>query len=89
MNLGKLAYRPVGMLGGMGAGLVAGVVVKQIWKRVAGEDDPPGATQREYGWGSILAAAALQGAVYAVVKAAFDRGGARAWEKATGSWPGD
>jgi hypothetical protein len=31
----------------------------------------------------------MPGSMYAVVKAAFDRGGARAWEKTTGNWPGD
>jgi hypothetical protein len=33
--------------------------------------------------------AALQGAIYAVVKAAIDRSGARAFERWTGEWPGD
>ena len=39
------------------------------------------------GWGEILAAAALQGATFAVVKAAVDRGGATGVRKATGQWP--
>ena len=37
----------------------------------------------------ILLAAALQGAIYAMVKALVDRGGARAFEKTFGEWPGD
>jgi hypothetical protein len=89
MDANKIAYRPVGLVGGMLAGMVASMIVRQIWKRATDEDDPPGAIQHEYGWGEILAAAALQGAVYGVVKAAFDRGGAKAWERATGAWPGD
>jgi hypothetical protein len=36
-----------------------------------------------------LAAAALQGALFGLVKAAIDRSGARTFEKITGSWPGD
>ena len=34
-------------------------------------------------------AAALQGAVYAVVQAAVDRGTAEGTRKLTGSWPGE
>ena len=30
-----------------------------------------------------------QGLVFAVIKAAIDRGGARAFEHLTGAWPGD
>ena len=36
----------------------------------------------------VLAAAALQGAIFAVVKAAVDRGGAVGVQKLTGEWPG-
>jgi hypothetical protein len=89
MNTSALAYRPVGLVSGMAGGLLAGIIFKQVWKRIADEDDPPGATQREYSWGKMLLAAGLQGAIYAVVKAAIDRGGAQAWEKTTGTWPGD
>ncbi|HEX5742256.1 MAG TPA: DUF4235 domain-containing protein [Pilimelia sp.] len=87
MSLPTLAYTPVGRLAGAGAGLVAGMVVKHIWKFVAGMDDPPDARDESYGWGEVLAAAALQGAVFAVVKAAVDRGGAAGMRRLTGHWP--
>ena len=38
---------------------------------------------------SILAAAALQGASYALVKAAADRGAAEGTRKLAGIWPGE
>jgi predicted metal-dependent enzyme (double-stranded beta helix superfamily) len=83
----KVAYKPVGMLLGIGAGIVAGAVFKQVWKIAAGDDDAPDATDEERGWGEILAAAALQGAILAVVKAAVDRGGAAGVRRLTGRWP--
>jgi hypothetical protein len=83
----KVAYKPVGMLLGIGAGIVAGAVFKQVWKIAAGDDDAPDATDEERGWGEILAAAALQGAIFAVVKAAVDRGGASGVRRLTGRWP--
>ena len=85
----KLAYRPVGLLTSLAAGSVASAIFKQIWKRVAHEDDAPDALQSEYTFGKVLLAAAIQGAIFAVIKAAIDRGGARGFEKLTGSWPGN
>ena len=83
----KLAYRPVGMLAGAAAGLIAGVLVKQVWRLAAGEPDTPDALDEQRGWGEILIAAALQGAVFAAVRAAVDRGSAQGVRRLTGHWP--
>jgi hypothetical protein len=86
-KINKVAYRPVGLLLGMTAGLVAGAVFKQVWKLAAGDDHAPSPVDEERGWGEILAAAALQGAIFAMVRAAADRGGAIGVKRLTGSWP--
>ena len=83
----KIAYKPVGLLLGVGAGVVAGFVFKEVWKLASGGDDAPDATDEERGWGEVLAAAALQGAIFAVVKALVDRGGASGVRRITGEWP--
>jgi hypothetical protein len=85
----KLAYRPVGLLASVAAGAIASAIFKQIWRRMADEDDAPDALQSEYSLPKILLAAAIQGAIFAAVKALIDRGGARGFEKLTGSWPGN
>ena len=85
----KLAYRPIGLIGGVLAGMVSGALFKQVWKRVADEDDAPGALQSEYSMREVVLAAAIQGAIFAATKAAIDRAGARGFTKLTGSWPGD
>jgi hypothetical protein len=83
----KLAYKPVGLLLGLGAGALAGFIFKEVWKVASGDDDAPNATDEDRGWAEILAAAALQGAIFALVKAAVDRGGAASVRKLTGQWP--
>ena len=83
----KVAYKPVGLLLGMGAGAIAGLVFKEVWKLTAGDDDAPDAGDEDRGWGEVLAAAAIQGAIFAVVRAAVQRGGAVGVRKVTGSWP--
>ncbi|MEK6228597.1 MAG: DUF4235 domain-containing protein [Actinomycetota bacterium] len=85
----KFLYAPFGIFFGVLGGLIGGKIFKQIWKRVSDEEDAPGARQSEYSWPQVLAAAALQGGIFAAVKAAVDRGGARGFEKLTGTWPGD
>ncbi len=87
--MAKVLYAPFGIIAGLIGGLVAGTIFKQVWKGLAGEDDPPTPRQSEYSWKEILGAAALQGAIFSVVKALINRGGAKGFEKVTGSWPGD
>ena len=87
--MAKLLYKPLGIAFGVVDGILAGTVFKQIWKLVAGEDDAPKATEDARGWDEILPAAAIQGAIFALVKAAMDRGGAEGFRKLTGVWPGD
>ena len=84
----KLLYKPLSLAFGVAGGILAGIVFKQVWKVVAGEEDAPDATSEEYSWAEVLTAAALQGAIFAVVKAAVDRGGAAGVRKLTGEWPG-
>jgi hypothetical protein len=85
----KLAYRPIGLLGGVLAGSLSGIVFKQVWKVIAKEEDAPGALQSEYKMREVVLAAAIQGAIFAATKAAIERAGARGFSKITGSWPGD
>ncbi|KAA1422937.1 DUF4235 domain-containing protein [Mumia zhuanghuii] len=84
----KLAYRPVGLISGMLGGLAAGMVFKQVWKKISDEDEKPDPLAGSYGWREILLAAAIQGMIYAVVKATIDRAGAKGFQRITGEWPG-
>lgn len=86
--MAKLLYKPIGIVVGVLGGIVAGRVFKRVWAMVAGEEDPPSATDRNKSWREIVPAAALEGAIFGAVKAAIDRGGATAFHRATGSWPG-
>jgi hypothetical protein len=81
-------YKPVGIALGAASGALAGVVFKQVWKRLGHEDEAPGPTDREFAWREVLLAAALQGAIFAVIRAAVERGGAEGVRKLTGYWPG-
>ncbi|WP_432476110.1 DUF4235 domain-containing protein [Nocardioides sp. GXQ0305] len=51
-------------------------------------DDPPKPLESEYRLRKILVAAAIQGAIFTVVRVLINRGSARAFERWTGEWPG-
>jgi hypothetical protein len=86
----KILYRPIGLVSSIVGGLVAGQVFKQVWKHAAPGDKPeaPKALTSQYGMRQVLLAAAVQGAIFAAVKAVIQRGGARAFQRWTGEWPG-
>ncbi|MEV0601905.1 DUF4235 domain-containing protein [Streptomyces sp. NPDC050315] len=88
MNAAKIAYTPVGIALGAVSGMIAGALFKQAWKRIGHEEDTPNARDEDRTWKEVLLAAALQGAIFAVVKAAMDRSGATATRRMTGTWPG-
>jgi len=85
----KLPFKAASLVLSVASGALAGVVFKQVWKLVAGEEDAPEATDPEHSWKEILLAAALQGAVFAVVKAAVDRAAAQGTRKLMPSRPED
>ncbi len=85
----KLLYKPLSMVVGVLSGMLAGAIFKRIWKAAAGEEEAPTATDARRGWREVLAAAALQGAIFALVRAAVDRATAEGTRKITGVWPGD
>jgi hypothetical protein len=47
------------------------------------------ATDARRSWREVMLVTALQGAIFAAVKAAVDRGAAAGTRKLTGVWPGD
>ena len=85
----KLLNKAIGLLVGILGGMLARSVFKRIWQAVTGEDEAPTATDARRGWREILLAAAVQGAIFAVVQAALDRVTAEGTAKLTGEWPGE
>jgi hypothetical protein len=85
----KLLYKPVSILASVLGGVLAGAIFKRVWRAAAGEDEAPKATDASRGWREVLIAATLQGAIFALVKAAVDRGAAVGTRRLTGIWPGE
>lgn len=84
----KTLYKPLGVILGVLGGIAANAVFNRVWHRVSGLDQAPRPTAADYSWREVLAAAALQGAIFGLIKAAVDRAGAVGYEQLTGTWPG-
>jgi len=84
----KLLYKPFGLLVSVFGGLLAGAVFKRLWRAIAREDEAPNAKDRDRRWREVIAAAAVQGAVFGGTKALIDRAGATGFARLTGVWPG-
>ena len=87
--MAKLAYRLLSMLVSFGGGLLATAIFKKLWKLTPGADEAPKATDASKGWPEVIAAAALQGAIFAVVTASVERLTAAGTRSLTGTWPGE
>ena len=87
--MSKLVHRPLSILVSVPAGMLAGAIFQRVWRVARRGEQAPSATDARRGWTEILVAAALEGAIFAVVKAALDRGTAHAAHQLTGTWPGD
>jgi hypothetical protein len=88
-DMAKMAYQPIGLAVSLASAAVAGRVFGVIWKKLADEDEIPDALDSQYSMGKVLAAALIQAAVFAVVQVLVNRGGAKAFQRVTGAWPGN
>jgi hypothetical protein len=86
--MGKILFIPVGILGGLLAGLIGKKTFDFVWSRISDEEAPE-PEHREVSWPTLLAAVALQGAIFRVSRALVERGTRIAYYRLTGSWPGE
>jgi Protein of unknown function (DUF4235) len=84
----KLLYKPFGIILGLAAGFAGRKVFDVVWGKID-DEDPPKATTELAPWPKVLGAAALQGMIFAIVRAAVNRAGAKSYEHLTGVWPGE
>jgi len=81
-------FIPVSVLGGLIAGLVAKKAVELAWGLVD-DQEPPDSEHREVEWPKLIAALALEGAIFRAARGAGDHFAREAFYRATGVWPGE
>jgi hypothetical protein len=84
----KLLFIPVSITGGLVSGFVAKKLFEQVWG-VVDDDEPPKPEHRRVPLAKVVAAAALEGAIFKGTRAAVDHKAREAFANATGTWPGE
>jgi hypothetical protein len=84
----KLLFTPFSIIAGLISGFLAKKLFAQLWGLID-DEEPPESEHREAEWGKIIAAAAIEGAIFRATKQAVDHGARTAFANATGTWPGE
>ncbi len=84
----KLLFTPVSVIAGMLAGLAGRKAFERIWAAID-DEEPPSPEHREFSWPKLVAALAIEGAIFSLVKGLADHGARRAFAAGTGAWPGE
>jgi hypothetical protein len=83
----NLLFRPISIVAGLIAGLLARKIFHACWKLID-DEQPPEAEERDISTGKLIISLALEGAIFALVKGLVDRGARKAFASYTGAWPG-
>ena len=84
----KLAFTPLSIVLGLVAGLIGKKIFEQAWGLID-DQEPPKPTHRKPSMTKVVAAAALEGAIFKGTRAAIDHKSREAFANATGTWPGE
>jgi hypothetical protein len=86
--MSKILFLPFGLIGGFLAGKVATTAFERLW-RLVDDRESPESDQRAVKWPKLIAALALEGAIFRAVRGIFDRGARELFQRLTGTWPGE
>jgi hypothetical protein len=84
----KIVFLPFSIIGGILAGLIAKKTFDVAW-RLVDEEEAPEPEHREISWPKLLAALAIEGAIFRAVRGLVDRASRIGFFRLTGSWPGE
>lgn len=88
MSAAKSMYKPLALVSSVVGGLIAGKIFTEIWQRANPEgNEPPDPTDLSSSAKEIFIAAAVQGLIVGVVRAALARGQAKGFKALTNENP--
>ena len=87
-HMTRFFFVPFSIAAGLIAGMLGRKLFEQAWGLIDGEE-PPEPKHREISVGKLLAALAVEGAIFRAVKGASDHYARRSFARLTGTWPGE
>lgn len=85
--MARVLFAPLSIVAGLAAGLLGRKLFDGAWGLID-DEEPPDAEHREIRWSKLIAALAIEGAIFRLVKGLVDHGARRLFARATGAWPG-
>lgn len=86
--MSRFLFIPFSVIGGILAGAVGKKTFEAIWGAFDDEEAPE-PKHREISLVKLLAALVLEGAIFRAIRGLIDHGTRHAFQKMTGSWPGE
>jgi hypothetical protein len=84
----KVMYKPLSILISVAGGVLAGKIFTEVWQRVSPSDEePPEPKDLTRSTREALIAAAMQGLIFGLVRAAVDRASAKGYQAITRTDP--
>jgi hypothetical protein len=84
----KFLFIPFSVVGGILAGALGKKTFELLWGAFDDEDAPE-PKHREIPLGKLALALILEGAIFRAVRGLIDHGSRHAFQKVTGTWPGE
>jgi uncharacterized protein DUF4235 len=84
----KILFIPFSVIGGILAGIVGKKTFEVLWGAFD-DEDAPDPKHREISFKKLVPALLLQGAIVRAVRGLIDHGTRRAFNRVTGTWPGE
>jgi hypothetical protein len=84
----KLLFAPIGIAAGLLAGFLAQKGFERLWEAFD-KEEPPAPEHRQASFPKLVAALALEGAVFRISKGLVDHLARGGFARATGTWPGE
>jgi hypothetical protein len=84
----KILFIPFSVIGGILAGVVGKKTFTALWS-VIDDEEAPDPKHREISITKLVPALLLEGAIFRAVRGVFDHVTRQAFNRMTGSWPGE
>jgi hypothetical protein len=86
--MAKILFVPFSVIGGIIAGSLSKKFFEVLWG-VFDDEEAPEPKHREISLMKLIPALLLEGAIFRAVRGLFDHGARQAFQRLTGSWPGE
>jgi hypothetical protein len=84
----KFLFLPFSILAGLIAGFLSKQLFEAVWSAID-DEEPPDSEHRDISVAKMVAAEALQGAIFRGTRKFVDHEARKAFAGATGAWPGE